>query len=70
MRVMRASGAEREEGNGGRKKDRQSSADAELARGRGRQRGRRSFREICRCAVGLRLVGVVGCAAAAALFSH
>lgn len=49
-------------------KDRQSSGEAERQRGRGRQRGRRSFREICRCAAGLILDAVVACAAAAALF--
>lgn len=55
--------------NGRKKKDRkQSSGAAELWRGR--QRERWSFGEICRCAVGLRLAGVVTCAAAAALFSH
>lgn len=69
MEVWRASGAETEEEKRKEKKDRkQSSGAAELWRGR--QRERWSFGEICRCAAGLRLAGVVTCAAAAALFSH
>lgn len=49
------------------KKHKQSRRNTELAKGIGRQRGRWSFREICRCAAGLRLDAVV---TSAALFSH
>ena len=57
----------KQEKKGGKKERRQSSGAAEL-RG-GRQRERRSFGEICRCAAYLKLSSVVTCAAVA-LFSH
>lgn len=65
MEVRRASSTETVDEKGNQKKKIRKSSGLY----RGKQRERRSFGEICRCAASLRLASVVTCAAAA-LFSH